>query len=242
MKKIDKLNNVVFYTQSYPFFHKLIKNKYNEIISSYDNNRYVLMHVKIENDRKIDFQDLQLLFSLNINHNGINLKQKNYYVIWNKKIEYFEKYYGNEDYIVNYIVGISMNAIQYCKKINYNNITYGFSFNRFYKTMRLIKFWDPTNLDYCPIVNGIAEYIKELFFFYDEQIDINYLFDFNLTIDDCYLLISRILFPTYLFDNYNIKVEYLISKMDNFIKYIDNIIFEIKKRYKDVSIIKWLND
>ncbi len=240
LKEINNINNILFYTQINAFFHKIIRNRNNDLISLYNNKEYIMMYIKIKNDRKIDIQDLLILSNLNVNY--MYYDNKNYYYLWNKKIENFEKYYGFDDYIVNYISGLSMNAIEYCKNIDYKNITYGFSYNRLQGKMNLFNFWDPTNLEYGPIVNTLAEYIKELFFFLNKKIDITNIFDFNFTIDDYYLLISRLVFPTYLFDSYNKEnITVLVNKTTEFFKYINNIIIEIKKRYENVPIIKWLS-
>ncbi len=241
LKEIEKVNSFISFTQKVSFFHRIIKNKYNEIISFYDTKKYLLMYIKIKDDRILDLQDFKIISDYKINDS--HFEKKNYYILWNKKNNYFKEYYGSDDYIANYINGIALNAIQYCKNINYNDITYGFSFSRLHNRMNIISFYDPTNIDYCPIVNGIAEYIKELYFFYNEVIDISGLFEFNLTINDYSLLISRLLFPTYLYDYYkNEEIYNIINKIKSFNNYINHLILEIKKRYNIVPLIKWLGD
>lgn len=239
LKMLDRINDEIYYTQQFSFFHKIIKNKFYESFSFYDNKRYVLLLVSIVNNRKIDLYDFIILSNMKLKHFIDYNKQ--YSFIWLHKNNYFEHFYKYKDYIVDYISGLSQNAIEYSKLVNYRNVTFGFSYDRFLKEIYLINFWDPTLVKIGPVVNGIAEYIKTLFFEYNSFIDFELLLEFNFTYDDYILLISRLLFPTYLYDSYNSNnCELLVSKSIEYLKYVFKIILEIKNRYNNVPIVEWL--
>ena len=241
IKRLDYVNDDIKFTQQFPFFHRIINNKFGDIFSFYNNKRYVLLLVSIINDRKVDLYDFMILANMKVNH---YIDYNKYYsFVWLHKKNYFENFYKDKDYVVEYISGLSRNAIEYSKSVNYKNITFGFSFDRILKDISLINFWDPTIVKIGPVVNGIAEYIKTLYFEYNYYIDINLLFEFGFSYDDYILLISRLLFPTYLYDSYgNSNCEIFISKSIDYLKYVYRIIMQIKNRYNNVPMIDWLRN
>ena len=248
LQKINKNSINKINREKYPLFHKIIKNKYNSIYSLYNNEYYVLLKINNkENNRKIIFEDI-----MNISSNIINydLLKKNYFEIWNNKIlfmeKYFYDYYNKEKIDFNYYNGLAYNALNLIKNINYSNITYGISYNRFYNINTLYDLYNPFNIEYGPIVDSIVEFIKYSIFYENHYINYDLLFDINLSKEDYYYLIARLLFPTYYYDlfkdNKIINDYKLISnKIYKYISYIKEIIIDIKKRHNDMSLINIIN-
>ena len=124
--------------------------------------------------------------------------------MWNSKISFIEKYYNDyyskEKIDFNYYNGLAYTALNIVNKINYLNITYGISYKRFYNINSLYELYNPFNIEYGPIVDSVTEYIKYFFFYKNESINYELLFNIRLTNDDYYYLIARLLFPTYYYD------------------------------------------
>ena len=180
----------------------------------------------------ITFDDILAISKMKINKRV----DKDYFKIWKNKIEYIEKYCNNK-YIINdydyyYYIGLSRIALNLVKNINYFNISYGVSINRFNNINNIY------NLrQYGPTVNTIAEFIKQDFFYNNRVVDITKIDELDLTNDDLLLLISRLLFPTYYFDMLNeIDSNYkiILTRIVEYIEYLKHIIFEIKKRHNNM--------
>ena len=194
-------------------------------------------------NKKIEFDDIILYSKNNI---VINRLKIDYFYLWKKKLSFLEKYYKEnnrtDNYDFFYYKGLSELALRLMKAINYNNITYGSSINRF----------DDINLfndlyiysRYGPIINTVAEYIKYEFF-NNRRVEYEKIFDINLTKEDYYFLVARLLFTTYYFDLIkNNKIitnyDYIVNKIESYIDYIKDIIMSIKKRHNDMSLLEYI--
>ena len=225
-------------------FHEIIKNKYNSIYTLYNNNYYVLLKVNIkENNRDITFEDI---INISKTNSYYNLQKNNYFYIWNSKISFIEKYcydyYNKEQIDFNYYNGLAYLALNLIKSINYTNITYGISYNRFYNIKTLYDLYNVFNIEYGPVVNSFIEYIKHSFFYMHKNVDYKAIFDLPLKEEDYYYLIARLLFPTYYYDLFKedkIKNEYHIisNRICDYISCIKEMIIEIKKRHNNMSFI-----
>ena len=194
-------------------------------------------------NKKIEFDDI-ILYSKN--SIVINRLKIDYFYLWKKKLSFLEKYYKEnnrtDNYDFFYYKGLSELALRLMKTINYNNITYGSSINRF----------DDINLfndlyiysRYGPIINTVAEYIKYEFF-NNRRVEYEKIFDINLTKEDYYFLVARLLFTTYYFDLIkNNKIitnyDYIVNKIESYIDYIKDIIMSIKKRHNDMPLLEYI--
>lgn len=245
-RRIEKDNiYIILESQNNSFFHKIIKNKYGNIYSQYSNNNYILLNIMFINNRIIDFNDIKILSNMK---NIIYRNSINYSYLWEKKIDFLESLFiDNKDYLFEYFIGLGENAVNYCKSINYSNITIGYSYNRLKDNMNIFEFWDPTSINYGPIINNISEYIKKSIFNDMEDISLEDIFNIELTLDDYKLLIAKLLFPTYYFDllknkeEYDNRVEQIVFKIDKYLEKISSLIYEIKKRHIDIPLINWIN-
>jgi len=111
----------------------------------------------------------------------------------------------------------------------------------------LYDLYNPLNIVIDHYTRDVAEYLKSAFF-NNEKINIeNIISNLKMSEYASMLLISRMLFPTFFFDIYElnskdkvIKTKELINKMNKYEEYIYKIVLEIKKR-TNVPTIKWLH-
>ena len=187
-------------------------------------------------NEKIKLIDIINLSKYRIN----NINQKNYYYIWNNKIKrlkkYYKDYYINDNYDFNYFYEISKISLNIAKNINFNNLSYGITYNRFYDINNIYDLYNKNKYHMGAIINSIVEYIKYSFFYFDSEEDIFLIDMLDLTNDDYMFLVARLIFPTYYFDIFNekdinSKYKMIISKIDSYNKYIKSIFIEIKKRH-----------
>ena len=194
-------------------------------------------------NKKIEFDDIILYSKNNI---VINRLKIDYFYLWKKKLSFLEKYYKEnnrtDNYDFFYYKGLSELALRLMKAINYNNITYGSSINRFDD----INFFNDLYIysRYGPIINTVAEYIKYEFF-NNRRVEYEKIFDINLTKEDYYFLVARLLFTTYYFDLIkNNKIitnyDYIVNKIESYIDYIKDIIMSIKKRHNDMPLLEYI--
>ena len=187
-------------------------------------------------NEKIKLIDIINLSKYRIN----NINKKNYYYIWNNKIKrlkkYYKDYYINDNYDFNYFYEISKISLNIAKNINFNNLSYGITYNRFYDINNIYDLYNKNKYHMGAIINSIVEYIKYSFFYFDSEEDIFLIDMLDLTNDDYMFLVARLIFPTYYFDIFNekdinSKYKMIISKIDSYNKYIKSIFIEIKKRH-----------
>lgn len=234
---------------------EIIKNKNNEIISTYNNINYILIKIYINTKKEITLNEISHI-SNSLYTENLNI---NWGLLWSKKIDYLEnlihengKKYPLITNSFNYYVGLAENAISY-----YNNIEKNDK-QKYYITHKKIKIndtieplYNPLNIVFDYKVRDLAEYIKISFFKNNKNIfnELSlYLKTNNLSLIDIKLLISRILYPSFYFDMYEDiiidekeekKILKLIEITDNYESYLSSIISFLKRLY-DIDEIKWL--
>lgn len=243
-EEIDKNKmDIILVTQNYKNFHRIIKNKFNEIISKYIDKNYILFKVMIKENKKICFEELiNILFTNRVEY----IEQDN--EKWDKKMKQMSEYISNKDNLLyreyyDYYIGLSDNAYNYSKNINYANCLFGLTYRRIEEEYTLYDIYDPCNVIMGPIIKGISTYLKSCFF-KENKINIERFID-KMNYDDSLLLISNLLFPTYFYDVFKKEkqeeLENYISKASCYEKYISNIIDKIKKKYQNIPLIPWIS-
>lgn len=252
---VNLLYNICQKLSTNTLISEIIKNKNNEIITTYNNINYILIKIYINPKKEISLNEIShinnSLYTENLN---IDWGQ-----LWSKKIDYLEnlihengKKYPLITDSFNYYVGLAENAISY-----YNNIEKNDN-QKYYITHKKIKIndtieslYNPLNIIFDYKVRDLAEYIKISFFKNNKNIfnELSiYLKNNNLSQRDIKLLISRILYPSFYFYMYediiiDEKEEKIILKLiertDNYELYLLNIISFLKRIY-DIEEIKWL--
>ena len=228
--------------------NKIIYNIYNNALTIYDNNYYVLLMVNYRT-----FDDNFKYYMINNKEYDI-LKRNNWDYLWSMKIDYVEyqvkhltnKYPIIEDSI-NYYIGLSENAIKYFKLINKNNESLYIEHRRINKD----NIYDPLEIVIDYKVRDISEYIKYNFFnsgkdLYDIKNDIKKL---NLNNIDYLLLYSRMLYPSFYFDLYdriinNNEDENIINDIINKSIEYEELLYEIYliiNRKYNIMGIDWIN-
>lgn len=236
-----KIDGIRIFNNFLDDYHIIVKNKFNSLITYYNNEKYVLLKVRLkEKNRLTCFDDLVNITKKYINNIGI---KNNYFELWNSKISFIENYCTekfNNNYDLYYYIGLSYIALNIVKKINNQNITYGNSYSRFYNIKSLYDLYNPFNTKISPIVDSFVEFIKYKYFYDREEVDYSNLFSIKLTNEDYYYLVARLIFPTYYFDIINDidkKYNVIVNRIESYIMYIKEIILDIKKRQDNLPLL-----
>lgn len=234
---------------------EIILNKNMEIISVYNENRFMLIKIFVNMNKNISLGEILFL------NNYLNSKELsvNWGQLWEKKIDYLEKLINENGkkypLIVNsfnYFVGMTENAISYYNSINIgNDINYVISHRSIKVGDTIESLYNPLNIILDYRVRDIAEYIKISFFKNNKLIfkEIQkYLINNNLSLTEVQLLVARLLYPSFYFDMYDdIMIDnqeekiltFILANLDNYEVYLSNVIELIRQRY-NVDEIAWL--
>lgn len=227
-------------------FHKVIRNKFNNIVSIINNKYYVLLKVNIKKYNRLLTIDDLIVVSKKAYYSQYN--KKDIFNLWKNKIDYLDNYYNKtynlDNYDYNYFKGVGELALNLLKKINYSNITYGLSYNRFYDIKTLYDLYNPFIIKIGPIINSFSELIKYNFFYNNKRTNYIKVFELNLSNEDYYYFIARLIFPTYYYDllredkikDYN----NIINKIEGYNLYLKEVVLEIKKRHNDMSLLDYV--
>lgn len=234
---------------------EIIKNKNNEIISTYNNIEYILIKIYVNVNKKINLSEIDFL-SKSLYREKLNI---NWGILWEKKIDYLENLINENGkkypLIVdsfNYFVGMAENAISY-----YNGISFDNNY-KFVISHRRIKFDDTSEELYNPLniifdykVRDVAEYLKISFFNNNKNILKEfdwYLRNNNLSLMDTKLLVARLLYPSFYFDMYeDIMIDEkeekiitnILTRLDEYEEYLSKLIEILSIRY-EIDEILWL--
>ena len=220
------------------YIYKIINNKFNNYETNIDGEIYVLLLM----EKKISI-DVSLIISF-CKKIDVNYKL-NWDSLWQQKIDYFEKllvsniFDKHDSSIIQYYIGLSENAIQYYKE---NKGFYSLNFSH-YRMNRDSDFFSPDNILIDNISRDIAEYIKYLFFYKENKEEkLNDLVSsLNFTRDEYILFFSRLLFPTYFFDCFelNKNLVSIYSKAVQYEKFLSKILISLKRNV-DIPYIEWI--
>ncbi|MDO4376237.1 MAG: hypothetical protein Q4C33_03580 [bacterium] len=226
------------------YFFKTLINKFSEIYSEYNQNKYVLMECESENE----------IIELPVKGNALVDVENNWGSIWESRIAQLIKqkveYKLNKDvyYILDYYIGITEICIN-----NYNFIRSKYSeklmstiqHNRIKYPLYSFDYYNSTNYLFDYFFRDLAEYLKAMFFYADltdeeliNKINLNEFDDFSAN-----MLIIRVLYPTYFyevydsFDKSNINTSSIfdfIKKSSQFENFILKLIYYLSQRFNIV--------
>jgi len=234
---------------------EIIINRNNEVISIYNNYKYILIKIYVSIGKSITLSEISNL-SNTLYKENLNI---NWGMLWERKIDYLEnlinengKKYPLIVNSFNYFVGMAENAISYYNNIKIDN-NYKYTIN--HKNIRIDStvedFYNPLNIIYDYKVRDVAEYIKNSFFNKNDKIydEINLYLKYNhLSLMEIKLLISRILYPSFYFNMYEdimidekeeIIIVDIINNLDEYENYLADII-DFFKKYYEIEDIMWL--
>ena len=222
---------------------EIIFNKDKGLITFYDNKPYILLK-KVNHDRKeLTLYDIVKYDCIVHVKESLNWKQ-----LWKEKLDYYQIQldetgikYPLLKQSFSYYLGLSEIAINILNYVNYDNINYCISHKRLEKTNDL---FNPLNIIIDNKSRDIAEYIKIKYF--TDDITSSQVVDFikksSFSKDEIYLLMSRLIYPSYYFDIYekiyngndsekdlnkiikrNASYEAFLKEIYNYIKFLYNI-------------------
>jgi len=249
-----KLDFIQYLQSKNKTFHTVIRNKKQELLTFDGENYNILLKVNLKNNRTINLNDI-MQCSIQVSEDIDTNKWKK---LWEEKIDNFEYYINyiqdkkeEDSEFYDYFIGLGEAAISYIelldkRKTNYMDIQV-ITHKRINTKYTLYDLYNPLNIVIDHYTRDVAEYLKSAFF-NNEKINIeNIISNLKMSEYASMLLISRMLFPTFFFDIYElnskdkvIKTKELINKMNKYEEYIYKIVLEIKKR-TNVPTIKWLH-
>ena len=243
---------------------KFVINNYNSILTSFNNQQYILLVMPLQLDQEYNVLDMiELSKKLVVKVKKSILYRNNWASLWSSKMDYFEyqiSQLGREKYLVinsfNYYVGLVENAIAY---VNNTTRKYQISINEHITLQHKridfpnlsINYFNPLNYIIDIEVRDIASYFQALFFnsYEDLFIEVNAYFKRKkLSIYGYQLLYARLLYPSFYFDTYE-KIMAgeeeekalltFIAKRVEYEEFLKDMYFIILK-YAPIEPINWL--
>mgnify|MGYP003305961678 CR=1 FL=1 len=244
MKELNKIGILIIDDEGSKKFKlnpqdKIIKNINNELVTIYNNNKYVLLEVNT------NYQILSKNIKYNSNdYQNLSINHSNWEYLWTIKNDYYDKLNTDNKYIQetkDYYMGLAENALQFIK---YNNIK---SDEIYLCRLEIIDEKFPTNIILDCKEREIAEIIKKEFFYKNKSIE-EIVIELDKIINkyDVKKIIARLLYPNYYFDLYDkfIKQEENIKEITHVIsknKKYEELIKKIYHKYpNDILMIDWL--
>ena len=260
IKDIYNLNN---YLSTFILIDKIILNKYNEILTEYNNNLYILTLT----NNKTSIEDLiynnKVLPTIS-NLSNIKvpetkaLERNNWEILWGNMIDYYEMQIGQNEKkyplireSFDYYIGMAENAISYLvntkkevKKENSDNMV--LAHNNLNHSL-----FDPLNIIFDHKARDLAEYIKLSFFNNNKDIfkELDEYFFYNrYSLYGIRVLYARVLYPSYYFklydkilrgENEEKELTPIISRINEYEDYLYNLSLYLNKYY-DIPSVDWL--
>jgi len=238
---------LINYLLNYNYINKPILNNYNQYITEYNNEKYLLF---FDNKSNINIEDIIYFLNQNLQIIDNDLHNK-----WCEKIDYHEYQITQFGYkykllreSINYIVGLSEIGIQLLNTIDLKICYSCLVHNRI--TNELFDFKNPLNIIIDYRIRDIAEYIKYNFFYNNLEVFDQIINRFNLNKEEYKLLFARLLLITQYYDIYEKiidekkeekEIEFIILKLNNYEKYLKKIYLYLK-RYIDIDNIELFNN
>lgn len=232
------------------FCHEIVINNFGNIITSYNNNNYILIKFKLDKE-EINYNDI-------LNYSFIVYEEENFSwkPLWESKIDYYEYQVNQMGYkyktvkeSFNYYIGLSENAISLLNYIDTSKLVYSISHRRI-DVKGTDSFYNPINLIIDCRVRDIAEYYKINFF--NDNLDsadiIKYISEININKNEAIAFFSRLLYPSYYFDLYDDiiqeksndeKLNKIIKKSTSYEILLKKIYLMFKYKYQ-IPEIEWL--
>ena len=257
-KKLNNIFEIHNIVRKYNIYcHEIIKNKYQELITSITNKNYVLLKLSKFNDEKLTVNSLLYYpYATSVLHLERFNTWNNWRNLWIERVDYFEyqvlnfkKKYPVIQKTSSYYIGMAETAIQLLLGLEVEP-ELCISHRRIKKEYTLFDLYNPLEFIIDYKVRDVAEYFKEQFF-YDkiELEDITYYIDNHLFDNSQALLFfSRLLYPSYYFDvcndiiykNIDEKNIYeIISKISDYEQFLKNIFYSLKSKF-EIPEIEWI--
>ena len=249
---IKNIYNLYLIVSKKKYCHKIVINKDGNVITVYNSKKYILIKESFSSTKLLDINDI-LEYTIPIyDTNYINWKQ-----LWSKKIDYYEyqisqfgKKYKMLTTCFSYYSGLCENAIAILNYVDFNKLNLYVCHKRIILNETLNEYYNPLNFLIDSRARDIAEYIKINYI--NKKFDIDFVknvinavnFDYN----EILLFMSRIIYPSYFFDIYDLiiqdkinenEIEIYIKKITYYETFLRNMYNYIKSIYK-IPVIEWL--
>ena len=256
---IYEINEQLNYSNRY--YHKIISNKDNRLITMFENKPFVMLKLSSINNMPITIFDIKGVDFIKLNKTSEKLIRFNWPILWQKKVDYFESQImeKKDDYAqfldsFYYYTGMAENAIMYVNEALLNEKEEYLdelvvSHKRFYKDMSLLDFYDPTTLIIDHRSRDVAEFLKCSFLTndYDFGVIRDYLDHYKLSTLGAHLLFGRLLFPGFYFDHLEKclfegctdPIYWLEDRIDEYNMFLAEI-FEILIKRFELQEVKWI--
>lgn len=246
--------------------HDIIYNKDSKVLTKVGDTTFVLLKVIGNINEEYTINDiLDLNSRLHLTVEKLKLYQNNWPKMWSDKVDYYEYQIrelgkSKEGMLesFSYYVGLAENAISYANKTlktlkpnEFDKVT--LSHRRiFYPNIKL-NYLNPLSFVFDLESRDIAEYIKSLFFYGNEEdayADLElYLKLKKMSQYGYQMLYSRLLYPSYYFDLYEkiIMNEISEEKIINILTKVEKYEIFLKRAFKIISNfsfiepIEWLS-
>lgn len=259
----EMLNAYKIALENQKYIHELVVNKFNTVFTVYNNKEYILIKKYYNSKSKININNILSFNTAVLSLNTMQYFNKyNWIKLWIDKIDYYE-YQMKEStdmdreikYLLSYYIGLSENAVSLMSYADTRNVGYGVCHYRLRANDTQSKLYNPTEILIDIRCRDICEYLKSIYF--DTKIsdnNFNEIFEkailsANYNYDEMISFFSRLLFPTYFFDIYEM---YMLNNKDllkiiNFTKKIHSYELILKLQYLkfqkvyNLPIIDWFN-
>lgn len=261
ISEIDSIYELTKQLGHNKFYHQLVFNKDNSLITIFDGKPYIMLKLSFTDSMPISIFDIKGSDSVNVDKKLEKLVRFNWTMLWENKIDYFENYIFSKKDEFNdvldsfyYYTGMAENAILYVhdalKNIKASQLDkFVVSHKRFSNSMSLLEFYDPTTLIIDHSSRDVAEFLKYLFLSnnYSFTVISDYLNNFKLSRLGAHLLIGRMLFPSFYFDSLE---KYFFSTGANYICWLEDRIddynlflmeiYGILSQQYEIQDIRWI--
>lgn len=233
--------------------YKIIANKDNNLITTINNKNYALLHLKGLLKYEIKFEEFK--------YYPIDKQNHNWGTLWSNKLDYYEiqirelgKKYQTILNSFGFFKGIAENAILYYnlteKKFN-DEVPVAIVHNRMNYPEYEKDYNNPLNFVIDYYIRDISEYIKSYTIsdYYNLENIITLINKLTLNSKSFNLLYSRLLYPTFYFDEYDKiilgreednKIINVINKIQNYLEMLKKIFIVFNNKYEMFNI-EWLN-
>ena len=252
-KDIQKIYNMHLNLLKQNFYvHPIVLNTQNQIITTIDNEPYILM-ITIYYKEKITLNDITY-FLTNVKTSA---ESPNWGELWAKKNDYLEyqmSMLGQKHPLLresfSYYIGLGETAIQLVNSLTKTSTPLVYAHKRLSQKSRQYDLYNPLNLTVDYSIRDIAEYLKSRFFGgqnIEEELK-TYLNSTTLTYYEYLLFLARLIYPTYYFDLYeeiitdrqnDNEIKKITDKTDEFEKIIKKV-YHYYKSFMPMPRIDWL--
>lgn len=244
--------------------HDIIINKFNNVLTKFNEENYMLLKVCDDLDRDFNIFDMFFISKkLRLLPNKQKEYKNNWSEYWKRNVDYFESQIRNYGKLkmgilntFSYYIGLAENAIEYAGiiekelRFNANDDSISLGHRRIFSPNYQLNYLNPISFIFDLDVRDYAEYFKARFFndgnIYQEFV--SFFKTVRFGIYSYSMFYARLVYPSYYFDLYeqvilNDKNEELlidiVNKQKEYEKFLGFAYQEISK-YAPIKKIPWM--